>query len=164
MFASIRIRAPIIAQAEPAVVGEIQGRWVNVDTEIIQGGGQQMLDDGHQDVRDVGADEHFFLEPGTIRLAGAGLLVRFLDLALDVGEDLFELFDAQRAALNDVLETSERLEVGILRLRLGALVGWAAEAAEAAAVVFEEGTGGGDHDEGQGGGVEVTDLLKGYLW
>ncbi len=107
MFALIRIGTPIIAQAEPAVIGEIQGGGVNLVAEIVDGGGQQVLDDGHQDVRDVGADEHFFLEPGSVRVAGVGLLVRLLDLALDVGEHLLELFDAERAAFDDVLEAPE---------------------------------------------------------
>lgn len=142
------------------MIGEIQSSRIDLVAEIVEGGGQQVLDDGHQHVWEVGANEHLFLEPGPLRLAGAGLLVRFLDLALDVGEDLLELFDAEGAALNDVLEALEGLEVWVLRLRLGALVGWAAEAAKAAAVVFEKRAGGGDHDEGEGGGVEIADLLK----
>lgn len=107
MFTPIRIGTPIIAQAEPAVVSEIKGGGVDLIAEIVDGGGQQVLDDGHQDVRDVGANEHFFLKPGSVRFAGAGLLVRFLDLALDVGEDLLELSDAERAAFDDVLEALE---------------------------------------------------------
>ena len=159
MFALIGVSAPIIAQAEPAVIGEIQGGRIDVGAEIVEGGCEQMLDDRHQDVGDVGTNEHFFLESGTVRVAGATLLVCFLDLALDVGEDLFKKFDAEGAALDDVLETLEGLEVGVIRLCLRALVGGAAEAAESAAVVFQEGAGGGNHDEEKGGGVEVVYLV-----
>ena len=164
MLPLVRITPPVIAQAQPTMIREIQLRGIDISAQIVEGRRKQVLDDGHQHVRDIRADEHFLLETRAVGLADAGLVVGFLDLAFDVGEDLFELLDFERAALDDVFEGLEGRQIvgaGAVLLRVGLLEGavrGAAEAAEAAAVVFEEGAGGRDHDEGEGGGVEGVDL------
>ncbi len=157
MVPLIRITTPIIAQAQPTMIRKIQSSGIDIVAQIVQRRSKQMLHDGHQHAWYLGRDEHFTLEPGTVGVAGAGGLVRALDFAFDVREDLLELLHFDRAAVDDVFETAEGCGVVADGVRLQAAVGGAAETPEAAAVVFEEGAGGGDHHEGEGGGVEVVD-------